>query len=93
MGDNYYYENLKKIIVAIVHLFAKSGIFLWVFTCGSDNGLYIDSVMRTYLHISNEQCKQKQPKCGNEDDGENNFSHMSACSKILSCRTAQINER
>ena len=48
--------------------------------------------MRTYLHISNEQCKQKQPKGGNED-GENNFSHISACTKILSRRTAQIDER
>ena len=92
MSENYYYYNLKKIIGAIVHLFAKSGIFLWVVTCGTDNGLYIDIVMRTYLHISNEQCKQKQPKGGNEDD-ENNFSHICACTKILSHRTAQIDER
>jgi hypothetical protein len=47
---------------------------------------------RTYLHISNEQYKQKQTKGGNED-GENNFSHISACRKILSERTAHIDER
>jgi hypothetical protein len=49
-------------------------------------------MLGTYLHISNEQCKQKQTKGGNED-GENIFSNISACRKILSCRTAQIDER
>ena len=46
----------------------------------------------TYLHISNEQCKQKQTKGGNEE-GENIFSHRSGCNKIISYRTAQIDER
>jgi hypothetical protein len=49
-------------------------------------------MLGTYLHISNEQYKQKQTKGGNED-GETNFSNISACRKILCCTTAQIDER
>lgn len=45
---------------------------------------------RSHLHITDEQSKKNQPKSCN-DYGKNYFSNISACGKILSQGTADIN--